>query len=106
MKKDKKTIQVKKEVFFDSNGIFPYISKAPTVGISESKLNVEVLLQDTKEKEFEARLVTFSRFEGIIPEIMSYHAEGVGSAICEEILKERLDLDPLPELAYYLYQKI
>lgn len=97
--------RIKKQISFDDRGIFGYLDEAPKGPISSQIMDKkEFVLVDVFDREYTCHLMTFIRLSTIIPETISYHAEGVSPEWAKEILKKR-GIDVKKELAYYIFKK-
>lgn len=96
--------KIKKQITFDDRGVFGYIDQAPQKPISTKATEFPRELVDMYGKRYTCYLRTMLKLDKIIPETISYHAEGRSPEGTKKILQER-GIDITQPLAYYVFQR-
>ena len=97
-------IKIKKQIIFDERGIFGYIDVAPKKSLSSKIAKKEFRLTDIYDNKYTCYLRVIVRLGSIIPEVLSYHAEGRSPESTTDILSQR-GIDITKPLAYYLFMR-
>jgi len=96
--------KINKQIVFDDRLIFAYIDNINQQKVSSKITEKTFKIVDVFQREYDVHLKTIIRIENVIPEIMSFHAEGTTPELAKTILEKRgVDFDK--PLAYFIFKK-